>query len=217
MAGIIEDMEEKIIQHLREVYKPLAIILHGSRASGHEREHSDWDFVLLYPKENELPSNGRLDVDRQNVEFSHHHIPAEDIEKEFGVKLQNSRVVFEMNSEGSGLLTQAQQIYSQPVGWSDKDKYNHSLWMRGRIDGMHDAVNNPIVFERYASDFFARITNYWFLSLHDKNPQPIYLALQEIAEKDPEYFIYIEKFVHGSNVEKVKAAEDVYQKCFGGK
>jgi len=43
-------MQEIITSHLIETYEPDAIILHGSRARGKAREHSDWDFILLYAK-----------------------------------------------------------------------------------------------------------------------------------------------------------------------
>lgn len=41
-------MKDLIVAHLIETYSPDTIILHGSRARGKERAHSDWDFILLY-------------------------------------------------------------------------------------------------------------------------------------------------------------------------
>ena len=40
-------MEQKLTQYIIEKYSPLAVLLHGSRASGNERPHSDWDFAIL--------------------------------------------------------------------------------------------------------------------------------------------------------------------------
>jgi len=198
-------MEEKIVAYLRETYDPVAIILHGSRASGHARAHSDWDFALLYNVHVDLPDNGRAEELGENIEFTHHQLPVTDVIKEFSVKLQNARVVYENGTVGTELL---------PLAWTSDEKRSHSLWVQGRIDGMTDTVDEPLVFEKYAADFYSRITNYWYWAIHDKYPKPIYLALQEIAEKDPEYFTYIEKFVHGSNKEKVIQAENISQKCF---
>ncbi len=47
-------MKEKLIEFIKEKYKPVAIVLHGSRVNGYSREHSDWDFVI-FTKENVNP------------------------------------------------------------------------------------------------------------------------------------------------------------------
>tara|TARA_B100000508_G_C11413328_1_gene254422 strand:+ start:65 stop:697 length:633 start_codon:yes stop_codon:yes gene_type:complete len=209
-------MEQEITEHLREMFKPNAIILHGSRAVGREREHSDWDLFLIYEAGTVLPKNGRLIWQDQNIEYSHHVLPVENIEDEFGVKLQFGRVLHEVGGEGTKLLEQVKDYYRKPINWSDEHCESHRLWMKGRVDGMRDTVDQPLVFERYASDFYARITNYWYVALQDTNPKPIYLALEEIAAKDPEYFSLIERFVEtNSRQEKVVAAEKIMSRCFG--
>ena len=208
-------MEEKIMQHLRETYDPVAIILHGSRASGHERPHSDWDFSLMHSQGVGLPDDGRSEVLGENIEYSHHEYPVKDVMNEFGIKLQNARVMYEKNTEGTEILEMAQIAYRELSTWTDKQRYNHSLWMKGRVTGMEDTVEQPLLFEKYAADFYHRITNYWYWTVRDSHSLPIYLALEEIKEKDPEYFVCIEKFVHGSREEKVKQAGNIYQKCFG--
>lgn len=207
-------MEQDIISHLRETFSPTAIILHGSRAVGRERPHSDWDIVLLFDADSEMPKNGRLLWREQNIEYSCHKLPISDIEEPFGVKLQFGRVLYESNDEATKLLQDAKDLYEKPLGWIELQKEHHQLWMLGRLDGMRDTIDEPLVFERYASDFYARITNYWYLSLRDKNPKPIYLALEEIAQKDPEYFSLVEQFVEGTREQKIKAAEGIYQRCF---
>lgn len=208
-------MEQVITDHLRDLFNPAAVIIHSSRAVGREREHSDWDLFLLYTESHELPKDGRLIWQGQNIEHSHHRVPAADIEAEFGVKLQFGRVLFETEKIGTSLVDEAKKYYAQPAGWSELNNHNHSLWMRGRIDGMRDTTADPLIFERYASDFYARITNYWYWAIHDTYPKPIYFALEEIAEQDPSYFALIETFVSGSNEEKVAAAEQIFVRCFG--
>ena len=207
-------MEQDIITHLRETFNPTAIILHGSRAVGRERLHSDWDICLLFNAESEIPKNGRLLWREQNIEYSCRQLPVTNIEVQFGIKLQFGRVLYETSDEASKLLQEAKDLYEKPLGWVELQKDHHELWMLGRLNGMQDTIDEPLVFERYASDFYARITNYWYLSLHDTNPKPIYLALEEIADKDPEYFALLEEFVHGSREQKIKSAEGIYQRCF---
>ena len=66
-------MQEGIVNHLKEIHKPDAIILHGSRARGKEREHSDWDFIFLYNNATDV-KNGRELYRNQNIEFSVHSL-----------------------------------------------------------------------------------------------------------------------------------------------
>ena len=207
-------MEEKIVDYLRETYTPEAIILHGSRASGHEREHSDWDFILLYEREIDWPNNGRVKVLDENIEFSHHQLPVTDVMKEFNVKLQNARVVYETRSVGTEVLQNIQATYTEPLAWAAEEKYSHSLWMQGRIDGMADTIEEPLLFEKYAADFYGRITNYWYWAVCDRYPKPIYLALEEIQAADPEYFSLIKQFVYGNNEAKIATAEEIFKRCF---
>ncbi|MEM9336733.1 MAG: nucleotidyltransferase domain-containing protein [Patescibacteria group bacterium] len=209
-------MEQQIVEHMREQFNPLSIIIHGSRAVGRERPHSDWDFFLLYDDARELPKNGRLIWNDQNIEFTHHQLPIKNIEDEFGVKLQFGRLVYDENGEGAELVARAKEHYSQPAGWSETDDYNHRLWMKGRVDGMRDTLDQPLIFERYASDFYARITNYWYWAIHDSFPKPIYLALEEIAEKDPGHLALIEQFVEETDrTKRFEAAEEIKRRCFG--
>ena len=208
-------MEKEITEHLKELYRPVAMILHGSRAVGRERIHSDWDLFLLYKAETELPKNGRLIWHDQNIEHTHHHLPVEDLEKEFGVKMQFGRILYESESEGTNLLVEAKDYYTKPAGWSEKNNNDSKLWMKGRVDGMRDTVHDPLLFERYASDFYARITNYWYWAIHDTFPKPIYLALEEIKDKDPDYFNLIEKFVcRDDRNQRLAAAEAIMTRCF---
>ena len=208
------DMEQDLTTHLRQTFNPTGIILHGSRAVGKERPHSDWDICLLFDSNTELPKNGRFFWQEQNVEYSCHQLPVADIEDQFGVKLQFGRVLYEYGSEATGLLQRAKELYQKPLGWIDSQKDNHRLWMLGRLDGMRDTIDQPIIFERYASDFYARITNYWYLALYDTNPKPIYIAIEEIKEKDSEYFKLIETYANGTHEQKLSAAEEIYKRCF---
>ncbi|MFT5831997.1 MAG: hypothetical protein ACI9SY_000378 [Candidatus Paceibacteria bacterium] len=208
-------MEQEIVKYLQETFSPIAIILHGSRVSGHESIKNDWDFVLLHDASTTLLNNGRAEVLGENIEFKHHQLPVIDVMKEFGTILQNTRVVFEVESKGTDVLVRAQAACAEPLGWTKAEKYNHSLWMRGRVDGMKDTLERPLVFEKYAADFYQRITNYWYWAVRDKYPKPIYLALEEIKEVDLAYFSLIKKFVDESGTKKIEIAEQIYERCFG--
>lgn len=198
-------MLEAIVNHLQETYRPVAILFHGSRARGKAREHSDWDFILLYT-ESDKGRNGREVYESQNVEFSAHVLPIANIEDEFSGKLLGAKVVYEEGTLGSDLLQQASAYYRQGVHWPSQKIYDHKLWVQGRIDGMQDNVDSPIVFSKYYADFYQRIFNYWYWILQQTHSQPVYVAVEEVAEKDPEYYELVEHFTNPSVSLEEKAA-----------
>lgn len=210
--GILQSMQDAIVAYIKEKYQPTAIILHGSRARGKERPHSDWDFILLFDGEI-TTENGRELYQGHNLEFSTHSLPAayEDIENLFSTKLQLAKVLYEKNGEGTKLLELAAAIYEEGVRWSPERVADHQLWMNGRIDGMRDSIDNPLIFAKFLADFYQRVFNYWYWLIEHTHSQPFYVAIEEVAEKDPEYF----KLVSGladqttSPQEKVALAEAI--------
>jgi len=208
-------MQNKIIHRLRETYQPDAIILHGSRARGKAREHSDWDFILLNTQPTNV-TNGRIMYRNQNVEYSVHQLPVTDIVGEFEGKLQGAEVVYENNDEGTALLQQANAIYQQGVHWTVDKVASHKLWVTGRVNGMKDNVDNPVLFNKYYCDFYCRVFNYWYWLLQHKHSQPIYIALEEVKEKDPDYFNLVSTLAHPATplAKKVDVAEKIYITLF---
>jgi len=152
----------------------------------------------------------------QNIEYTHHTLPVADVLRDFGTKLQFARVVFESSDEGSTLLARATTEYQKPLAWSVSERASHALWVQGRIDGMEDCIDDPLLFEKYAADFYGRVTNYWYWAIRDSYPKPIYRALEEIVNSDPEYYSFIERFVNAPNSgERLAVAKEIKRRCFG--
>ncbi len=179
-------LKEKIAQQLKEMFDPDAVILHGSRARKMSRAGSDWDFILLYNSQTTHKSN-RANIAGQNVEYTVFTLPISDIWDSFGAKLNQADVIFEKDNVGSNLLTQAASYYTKGVHWSETKKATHKLWLEGRIEGMRHYVNEPEMFYKYFSDLYSRLTNYWYWVKQHQHSEPIYIAIPEIAEKDPKY------------------------------
>ena len=180
-------MQNSIVEYLKENFEPDSIILHGSRARGKERPHSDWDFILLY-RQPTLVKNGRLFVDGQNVEYSVAVLPITDIFGTFDTKLNKAKVIFDTDNIGSGLIGEATAFYAKGVHGNEEKRASHKLWLEGRIAGMGDNVDNPLLFQKYFSDFYGRVFNYWYWLVANQHSEPIYIAVDEIKEKDPVYF-----------------------------
>lgn len=208
-------MQEEIVNYLKAKYNPDVVILHGSRARKMEREHSDWDFILLYKSPTEH-TNGRELYKEQNIELQIELLPIGDIEYVFGTKLQDAKVLYEKGKEGTELLTEAQKSYAKGVQWSEKKRASHELWIQGRIDGMKDNVDRPEVFYKYFSDFYQRIFSYWYWILKKEYSQPIYIAVDEIVQKDPDYYDLVTRLIDSdvSLEEKVVTAKKIKDHLF---
>ncbi len=208
-------LQEKIKNVLIEKFDPDAIIIHGSRARGFEREHSDWDFFLLYNEETPHKS-GRISVDGQNIEYTTATLPIADMWDTFGAKLSHAQVVYEKDSVGSALLTQAEKFYNDGVHWSDAKKEAHKLWFEGRIEGMRHYTDQPEMFYKYFSDLYSRLTNYWYWIKQHKHSEPIYVAIPEIADNDPKYADLLKQLADPKTTleQKVAAAEAMSHHLF---
>jgi hypothetical protein len=88
--------------------------------------------------------------------------------------------------------------------------------MKGRIDGMVDNIDNPIVFNKYFGDLPGRVFNYWYWVLKNKHSQPIYTATAEVAKSDPDYHRLVSKLVavESSLSEKVDISRRIFLKLF---
>ena len=204
-----------IVEYLRANFQPDSIILHGSRARGRERPHSDWDFILLY-KSPTTHKNGRLLIEDQNVEYYLVSLPVVNIFSTFDTKLNKAILIFDTDDVGSKLLTIAAEYYNQGVHW-DKEKQNsHKLWIDGRVDGMRDNTENPFIFQKYYGDFYGRVFNYWYWLVANQHSEPIYIALDEIRELDPVYFKLVTEFADSLNEpqQKVLIAESIVSLLF---
>jgi predicted nucleotidyltransferase len=65
---------DAIAWQLRDKYGATAVILHGSRAIGMDRPHSDWDMFLLF---NEMPAMAfnREEIEGEDVEWKAVKVP----------------------------------------------------------------------------------------------------------------------------------------------
>ena len=180
-------MQNSIVEYLKEHFLPDSIILHGSRARGKERPQSDWDFILLFSKPTSA-KNGRVLLEGQNVEYSIAVLPVNDVYAVFETKLHKATVVFDTNDMGATLLKDAAAYYDVGVHWNQEKRDAHKLWIAGRVAGMRDSVHDPLLFQKYFSDFYSRVFNYWYWLIANQHSEPIYIAIDTIKETDPTYF-----------------------------
>ena len=216
VAETLMEKIEKVVKKLREKYDPEAVILHGSRAVGKERVHSDWDIILLF--KSEIPRGGyREKVEGEDVEWKAYIIPSTDdsIIDTFDMYLQFAKVLWEKGRVGSDLLERASMAYSKGPQLSADDIRREKQFLEHKLLSMGDDVHTPYMFLRHLSVFFNRASNLWFEILHKEFPKPFYLAIPEIVERDEEYAKYLEKLYSNiSEEKKIEAGRKILEKLF---
>ncbi|MBI2030781.1 nucleotidyltransferase domain-containing protein [Candidatus Kaiserbacteria bacterium] len=208
---------QKIVDHLRGAYHPVAILLHGSRAAGKNRPHSDWDIVLLFDAE--VPAkSGYEGIEGEDVDWKAVQLPLEqkNILSTFGPRLQEARVLWESGSAGSLLLEQALAEYRKGVHFDETELKSARQFFEHKISGMKDDRDTPYMFLRHLSVLYAKASNFWFNVLHNEFSKPFYVAVPTIQSKDPEYYQRLMVLCSSSysNDEKIKAAEWINKKLF---
>lgn len=213
---MLNEIVQTIVQTLRDKYNPVAILLHGSRAVGKERPHSDWDVIMLF--EGEIPRRGyREEIGGHDVEWKAISIPVEDekIVDTFDVYLQFAKVLWEADSKGTDTLEKALKVYAKGPNLSDDDVRKWKQFLEHKLLGMIDDINSPYMFFRHLSVFFNRASNMWFEIIHNEFSKPFYLAIPDMQARDPEFSKLLEILPsNASNEEKVEAGKKILEKLF---
>lgn len=210
-------MEQKLTQYIIEKYSPLAVLLHGSRASGNERPHSDWDFAILVNENIEVE---REIIDGQNIEIMVLVIPMPELNDRnkhpwLVLREGNVKVLFDPENMATAIIDKVTSFYKIPPHFSDVDMSSHKAWFRSKIDGMIDYRDEPEAFFAKQSELYPRIIMYWFHFVRRTYVPQVYHSIPIIKNEDPEYFELLEKFASNiTNQEKIDTAEEVYKRIW---
>lgn len=209
-------MQNKITNFLREEYNPIAILLHGSRAVGMERTHSDWDIILIV--DNNKGKNGRIEIEGQDVELKFHTLPDEDFSvlNNFDINLQFAKVLWEEGSIGTDLLEKAKAEYEKGPNLTKEEILKWKQFFEHKIAGMKDDVESPHMFFRHVGVLHNKAMNLWFEVKCNQFSKPYYMAIPEIAETDPKFKKLLDTLVstNATNIEKITAGEEIIKKLF---
>lgn len=210
------DIEQKLVQYLIKKYNPRAIAIHGSRASGFAREHSDWDFAIFVDKEIE---GDREIVDGQNIEVRVLALPFD--ENKIGdrwlvVREGNVKVVYDPENILEDIIKKVTTHYNQPLINTEADIIGHKAWYRSQLDGMIDYQNEQEAFFRKLGELYLRTIKYWFNFKRNTYMPQVYLSLPRIEKEDPEYFKLLQILAGNyTNTEKIEAAEKAIVSIWG--
>ena len=210
-------IEKVLTAALKAKYQPSAILLHGSRAIGRERPHSDWDIIMLFSV---LPgrTNDREIIRGQCVEWKAFQsaISQPELFATFGTYLQFARVLWEANEEGSRLLNLLRAIYADGPKPSQDYRRREEVFFTHKLDGLTDDANTPELFFRHLCVIFRLSVKLWFELIERKYSQPLYLAMPLIRGKDPSYSANLTALLTShDNLQRIDAANHLFERLFG--
>lgn len=206
---------DAIVEQLRREYRPVAVVLHGSRAIGMSRPRSDWDILLLFTEKPQLAMN-REEIAGEDVEWTAIRVPLADTEilKIVGTELQFGKVLWQESDSGSRLLDQSAKLYAKGVRLSDAEKARYKQFLRHKVASMEDDAATPYMFLRHQYTFFLRASNWWF-EINGEYPKPFYIAMPSIYDRDRDYHdLLLTLCEAGSNESKIAAAHRIVTKLF---
>ena len=207
-------MPEAICTHLINIYNPCSIILHGSRSWSKSRPHSDWDVFAIVEK---MPPQRivRLEILGENVEVEFVLHPIADYISAFGPKLRQCTILYDKEGIGKNIILNTKALYAAGFNPDDVWMTNHSLWYAGRLGGVFDSLGDNVIFSYYMSDIRKRIPNYWYNIKCNEYSKPIYIALVEMKNTDPDmYEKYLSLFRTGNHNIKYQLAKQIYEELF---
>jgi predicted nucleotidyltransferase len=208
-------MQEQITEHLKEKYGAEIIILHGSRATGKSRENSDWDLFVFTKKdvkrEVEDFNNNKLDVYIVKMP-----VVTEEFVDDYGYVLNTAKIILDdTENAGQKIIEEAKTMYVLGKKLTDSQLTNRNNFMSRTLDRMSAYADQPEYFLLYLGYFYERTFQYWF-EMKGKYSKPIYDAIPQIKQEDPEYYILIQELSSSSksNQDKLSAAGKIFSLLF---
>lgn len=210
----MKNIEQELTDYIIKKYNPIAVLLHGSRASGNAREHSDWDFAIFVTEK--IIANREI-IKNQNIEIMVLVLPVPDtIDSQWIVLRQgNVKVLYDPQNKATEIIEKVTEFYKIPRDFSEGEFHGHGAWFRSQLDGMIDYQNEQEAFFRKLSELYPRVIMYWFHFIKNTYMPQVYYSLPILETEDPDYFNYL-KILAGnfSNEEKITAAENIYKRIW---
>lgn len=195
---------------LREL-KPVAVLLHGSRAVGRERPDSDWDVCVLVEDVVEpawrTHQVGDLSLDLDIVPVT---MSDSAMTEHFGTSLRSARVLIDSaDGVGAAVVARARRLHELGRRVPETTLVEQAAHAQRVVRRMAGSISRPDLFFFHLSTFFGLAVRYWF-DREERWPEPPYEALQSIEAADPAYASLLSELAgEGSAGAKTRAAEAV--------
>ncbi len=206
--------EEKLKEYLVQKYCPLAIILHGSRARGNNRPHSDWDVDLLVSQDTQTQPS-LIEGEAVDVMAFKPDVSDGLIRDNIGNAFHSAKVLFDTDNIGINFVKRVRDLAAQGLVLKPSEYQSKKYFLYRTLNRLVDAGDdNPIVFDYQLGKFIERAVNYSF-QVDNKWSQSVYEAVNDIQENNPELFKELNIITSNvSDQEKVESAKRIYKLIF---
>lgn len=196
-------MEAQIIQYLHTTFQPEAIILHGSRASGRATKHSDWDLVLICPKQEHSVHTTIFNGEALDMRIITSPTDLSKLSTKYAPAITKGKILYDSEKLfEKELIHIAIEISKDGPGKYNEESYqSQKMYINRTLGRLHDHTENPVLFTYRYSIFFERIFRFWFeqreewsMSIHD--------AIPYIQEHDPFMWTLLENITNESSLHK---------------
>lgn len=189
----MNDTENKLTHYLKKKYNPLAIVLHGSRANGMAREHSDWDIAIITEKK---MRPRREVVYGANIELKEFILPLpEDTFLGFFFRTENTKILFDTDAIAQNLILKNDLLIKEGNLFDQTDCVARCAFLLSSLDGIQDYASEPLILFDKKIDFYTRIVDSWFRFKKNEFEPSHYYAFPIIQKEDPAFYSLIEQFV----------------------
>jgi predicted nucleotidyltransferase len=193
------NIEQKLTEYLKEKYNPVAIVLHGSRAIGMEKEHSDWDF-LIFKKEG-VNGTAREIKYGANVEMKSVLYPLEKKDEMIGFffRSENIRIIYDPQNIVPEIVKCNDSILAKGNDFKESYRVGGFAFLCSALDGMKDYQHNELLAMHKKMEFYSKSINCWFKILHREYKPSDYIAFPIIEKRDPKFFSLVNTFVNAKS------------------
>ncbi len=177
----------EIIDYLKAMYQPHALVLHGSRARGDYFDNSDYDiFVFKSPAAQEVNpiifQGQMLDLDGiipdQTFILKADNVPIWPLEVLYDDHLQ----------WGKKIAGQTHQAYlTGPTALNNQGIENRKNYCTRLLGRLKNRGHDQMVRMYYITDFYTRVIRYW-CEQHHRWTTSAYLILPMIKAEDPKFY-----------------------------
>lgn len=191
--------------------RPVAILLHGSRAVGRERPDSDWDLCVLVEGAGE-PRWRSQQVGGVSLDLDIVPVTASDslMIDHFGTSLRFAQVVADSDDRvGAAFVARARYLHERGRQVPASTLVEQAAHARRVARRMAGSTSQSDLFFFHLSTFFGLAVRYWF-DREGRWPEPPYDALESIRAADHDYALLLSKLASDlSPHKKTQAAEEI--------
>lgn len=186
--------EQELTKYLKEKYNPTALVLHGSRANGMSREHSDWDFVM-FTKQDVNPLTREI-IFGANLELKQIVLPVPEGKfLGFFLRTENTKILHDPESIAKRIIGLNDARVKEGNQFTQEDRTKRYAFLSSALDGIGDYKDDPLNLFDKKIGFYTKIVDAWFRFKKNEFEPSHYIAFPIIEEEDPEFYALIRDFV----------------------